>query len=116
MQPNFPQQQGTYISPEEAELYGELIRAVVHEIARNMPEERLNEFARHQSYSGLAAALRRHNDETEHKIRNREHLKAAPAAGRSRRRADGSVDHFNQSDATARTRQIFEAALGKKGR
>jgi len=99
-------------------LLGEILRAVTHIIAKDMHSDFLDRVARFEDPHALLQVLHEYNNANEIKIQRREHLQkpAAPAAGTSRRRADGSVDVFNQNDATARTRAIFEAALGKRGK
>jgi|SRR5215469_8127835 len=121
MQPNFPQHPAAQpqFSAYEHAIFSEVVRAICHVIAREMHSDLLDKLAAMDDPHGILMALRAYNDQNEAKIQRREHLQkapAAPATGTSRRRADGSVDAFNQNDATARTRAIFEQALGKRGR
>lgn len=120
MQPNFQQQQHPALQQQyEHAIFSEVLRAICHVIARELHSDLLDKLAAMDDPHGILMALRAFNDQNEAKIQRREHLQkapAAPAAGTSRRRADGSIDHFNANDASSRTRQIFEAALGKKGR
>jgi len=120
MQPNFPQHQQQFSQQPNVidALLGEILRAITHIIAKDMHSDFLDRVARFEDPHPLLQVLHEYNNANEIKIQRREHLKnapAAPAAGTPRRRADGSVDHFNQRDATARTRAIFEQALGTKG-
>jgi len=116
--PQFQQQQqqpqGQILTQEEAEIFAELMRAVVHEIASHMDDDVLDAFSSHQTHGEFINALRAHNGANEAKIRNRK--RQSKSAGTPRRRQDGSIDKFNANDASARTRAIFEAALGRKGR
>src|SRR5262252_4995876 len=116
-QPQFQQQQQPQFSVFD-HLLGEILRAVTHIVAKDMASDFLDRVAAFDDPHALLQVLHEYNNANEAKIQRREHLKnapAAPAAGTPRRRADGSVDHFNQRDATARTRAIFEQALGTKG-
>jgi len=79
-----------------------------------MDDDVLDAFSSHQTHGEFINALRAHNAANEAKIRNRK--RQSKSAGTPRRRQDGSIDKFNANDASARTRAIFEAALGRKGR
>jgi hypothetical protein len=123
MQSNFPQQPQSgqqhpgWTQPNVLDaLLGEILRAVTHIIAKDMHSDFLDRVAQFQDPHALLQVLHEYNNQNEIAIQKRTHLQKAPApAGTPRRRADGTLDAFNQSDATARTRQIFEQALGKKG-
>jgi len=99
-------------------LLGEILRAIVHIVAKDMHSDFLDQVAKFDDPHALLQVLTQYNNANEAKIQRREHLQkapAAPAAGTPRRRGDGSLDVFNQRDATARTRAIFQQA-GTRGK
>jgi hypothetical protein len=95
----------------EAELFGEIVRAMVHLIAKDMHSDLIDQLAAlPNGHQDLIAILRMYNDDNEHKIRNRKRPQAS--ATFTRRRADGTPDYFN--DANAAVKALFDRGL--KGR
>jgi len=121
MQPQqFPPQQ-----PQEQQFsqsdhfFGQLLRLLFIHVAESLSPEEFEQLASLNPEDPAATAwLSNHSDGRHSKLisRPRGQQVAPAAAGPARRRGDGSIDAFNQKDATARTRAIFEQALGRKGR
>ena|SRR5215831_10569348 len=99
--------------------FGALLRLLFLRIAEELSPAELEHFMTLELNAPRAFQLLHEHNERRYSRLVQKHRnggqQAAPAAGTSRRRADGSVDAFNQNDATARTRAIFAQALGKKG-
>src|SRR6516162_1979207 len=77
--PQFQQQQPGQPHVIDASL-GEILRAVVHIVAKDMHSDFLDRVARFEDPHALLQVLHEYNNANEAKIQRREHLQKAPAA------------------------------------
>jgi len=114
MQPQFQQQQPQPQGGDVAgELLGQILRAVVHIVAKDMQSDFLDKAAAMDDPHELLQVLTQYNNFNEEKIRRREHLQNGPAANAQRPRlANGRPDF--QIEAGRAARALFASQLGGK--